>query len=56
MPVLVVDGDASFPFMAAAAEAVAAELPKASRKTLAGQDHGPKPDVFAPVIRDFLGA
>lgn len=56
MPVLVVDGDASFPFMAAAAEAVAAELPKASRKTLAGQDHGPKPDVFAPVIRDFLGS
>ncbi len=56
MPVLVVNGDASFPFMPAAAEAVATELPNASRKVLKGQDHGPKPDVFAPVIRDFLGA
>jgi pimeloyl-ACP methyl ester carboxylesterase len=56
MPVLVVHGDASFPFMPSAADAVAKSLPNASRKVLAGQDHGPKPDVFAPVIREFLGA
>jgi hypothetical protein len=40
--------------MPAAADAVAGELPNASRKTLAGQDHGPKPDVMAPVLREFL--
>jgi pimeloyl-ACP methyl ester carboxylesterase len=56
MPVLVVNGDASFPFMPSAADAVAKVLPNASRKTLAGQDHGPKPDAFAPTIREFLGA
>lgn len=55
-PVLVLNGDASFPFMPMAADAVAAELPNASRKTLAGQDHGPKPDVMAPVLREFLAA
>jgi pimeloyl-ACP methyl ester carboxylesterase len=53
-PVLVLNGDASFPFMPAAADAVAAELPNATRKVLAGQDHGPKPDVMAPVLREFL--
>jgi pimeloyl-ACP methyl ester carboxylesterase len=54
LPVLVLNGDASFPFMPMAADAVAAELPNASRKTLAGQDHGLKPDVMAPVLREFL--
>ena len=55
MPVLILDGDASFPFMNAAANAVAAELPNATRKTLAGQNHGPRPDAIAPVLREFLG-
>jgi pimeloyl-ACP methyl ester carboxylesterase len=54
LPVLVLNGDASFPFMPAAADAVAAELPNATRKTLAGQDHGPKPEIIAPVLREFL--
>ena len=54
MPVLVLNGDASFPFMPAAADAVTAELPDATRRTLAGQDHGPKPDVLAPVLEEFL--
>jgi pimeloyl-ACP methyl ester carboxylesterase len=54
MPVLVVNGDSSLPFMPAAADAVAKALPHPSRKVLAGQDHGPKPEVFAPVIRGFL--
>lgn len=56
MPVLVLNGDASFPFMPAAAEAVSAALPNATHKVLAGQDHGPKPDVMAPVLREFLGS
>lgn len=53
-PVLVVDGDASFPFMAGAANVVAKVLKNASRKTLAGQDHGPAPEVIAPVVLEFL--
>lgn len=53
-PVLVANGDSSFPFMAEAADAVAKALPNASRKTLAGQGHGPSPEVFAPVIREYL--
>ncbi len=56
MPVLVLNGDKSFPFMPVAADAVAKALPNASRQTLAGQDHGPKPDVLAPVLADFLGS
>ena len=56
MPVLVLNGDASFPFMPSAAAAVAAALPNATQKVLAGQDHGPKPDVMAPALRAFLGA
>ena len=55
MPVLVVNGDASVPFIPMAAEAVAAALPNASRKVLPGEGHGPKPETLAPVIREFLG-
>lgn len=53
-PVLVLNGDASFNFMPAAADAVAAELPNATRQTLPGQDHGPKPEAMAPALREFL--
>jgi pimeloyl-ACP methyl ester carboxylesterase len=55
MPVLVLNGDKSFPFMPMAADSFAAALPNARRTVLEGQDHGPKPDVIAPVIREFLG-
>jgi pimeloyl-ACP methyl ester carboxylesterase len=55
-PVLVANGDASFPFMPAAAEAVAAALPNAKRRVLAGQGHGPAPEILAPVIAAFLRA
>jgi pimeloyl-ACP methyl ester carboxylesterase len=54
LPVLVLDGDASFPFMPMAADAVAAALPDAVRRTLPGQDHGPKPEAIAPALRAFL--
>lgn len=56
VPVLVANGDRSFPFMPMAADAVAKALPNATRKVLAGQDHGPKPDVLAPVLREFLNS
>jgi pimeloyl-ACP methyl ester carboxylesterase len=54
LPVLVVDGDATMPYMHPAADGVAAFLPNASRKTLPGQDHGPRPDVLAPVLLEFF--
>ncbi|AEQ53436.1 alpha/beta fold hydrolase [Pelagibacterium halotolerans] len=53
-PVLVVNGDQSFDFMAAAADTAAASLPSATRKTLPGQGHGPAPDSVAPVIIEFF--
>jgi pimeloyl-ACP methyl ester carboxylesterase len=56
MPVLVLDGDASFAFTKAAADAVANALPNASRETLAGQTHGADPAVITPVLKSFLGS
>lgn len=53
-PTLVINGDASFPFIPAAAEAVTAALPNATHRVLAGQGHGPAPDVLAPVLAAFL--
>ncbi|MEO7222325.1 MAG: alpha/beta fold hydrolase, partial [Devosia sp.] len=55
-PGLVLDGDASFAFMKAAADAVADALPNANRETLAGQTHGADPAVIAPVLKRFLGS
>lgn len=54
MPVLVVDGDASFPFMKAGADWVAAALPNATRRTLAGQSHEFDPKVLGPVLAQFF--
>jgi hypothetical protein len=36
-------------------ELIAAVLPDAERATLEGQDHGPAPDVLAPVLVEFFG-
>ena len=47
-----VTGKSSFPFTPAAADAVAAELPNATRETLVG--YGPRPEFFTPTIRAFL--
>src|SRR5437773_4829715 len=54
VPVLVVDGGASDPWMHHAADAIAKVLPHASRQTLAGQTHMVDPNVLAPVIIEFL--
>jgi len=56
MPALVINGDATFPFIAASVEAVAKALPNATRRTLAGQGHGPAPEVIGPVLAEFIGA
>jgi pimeloyl-ACP methyl ester carboxylesterase len=54
-PTLIIDGTATFPFMHASADALAAVLPDAERATLEGQDHGPAPEVLAPVLIEFFG-
>lgn len=54
MPVLVVAGDASYPFILPGAEWVANGLPNVSRKTLPGQSHQFDPKVLGPVIAEFL--
>ena len=53
-PTLIMDGGASYPFMHASADAIAAVLPNAERRTLAGQAHGAAPDVLAPVLVEFF--
>ena len=55
-PVLVVNGDKSWDFMAPGADATAAALPNGTRKTLAGQGHDPAPEIIAPVIADFFSS
>ena len=54
-PTLIVDGGASPPFMHSGADALAAVLPNAERRTLPGQGHGAAPEVIVPVLADFFG-
>lgn len=53
-PVLVLDGDASFPFMNAGADWVASGLSNVTRMTLAGQSHDFDPKVLGPEVGRFL--
>jgi pimeloyl-ACP methyl ester carboxylesterase len=55
VPVLLLDGDQTFPFIPVGVDALSKVLANSSRKTLQGQDHGPKPEAIAPAIREFLG-
>lgn len=54
MPVLVLDGDKSFPFMAAGADWVASSLHNVERMTLADQAHDYDPNVLAPLLTIFF--
>jgi pimeloyl-ACP methyl ester carboxylesterase len=54
VPTIVCSGDQSFPGMPEAADAVAAALPNASRRTLPGQGHRPAPEAIVPVLVEFL--
>ena len=56
VPVLVVNGDSSFPFIDAGAAWVAAGVPGAQRHVLAGQGHDVSVAAIAPVIAEFFGA
>ena len=53
---MIIDGGASLPFLHAAADALAAVLPNAERRTLPGQGHGAAADVLVPVLVDFFGS
>jgi pimeloyl-ACP methyl ester carboxylesterase len=54
VPVTVLSGEQSFPGMAQVADAVAAAIPHARRRVLAGQGHGPAPDALVPVLVELL--
>jgi pimeloyl-ACP methyl ester carboxylesterase len=55
VPTLVIDGGQSL-WMTQAAQAVAAALPNAQRRTLADQPHNVAAEVLAPVLVDFFNA
>ena len=52
-PTLVATGGDGF--FGAAADAIAASIPRAQRRTLAGESHVPDPAVLAPVLAQFFG-
>lgn len=54
VPTLVLDGEKTMDFMHATADRLAALIPGAQRKTLAGQTHQAAPDVAAPVLLEFF--
>jgi pimeloyl-ACP methyl ester carboxylesterase len=54
VPTLVLNGGASFPGMAEAAQAFADLLPHGQRRTLEGQGHDVDPSVLAPVLEEFF--
>jgi pimeloyl-ACP methyl ester carboxylesterase len=53
-PTLVMHGGAGAPFMRDAAKALSQALPNAQLRTLAGQTHGVRPKVLAPVLAEFF--
>ncbi len=54
VPILVMDGGASYQFMHDTAKALANAIPNAHRRTLEGQTHDVAPEVLAPVLREFF--
>lgn len=54
IPTLVMDGEKSFAFMHATADAVGNIIPGAVRKTIKGQTHELSPQAVAPVLLDFF--
>jgi pimeloyl-ACP methyl ester carboxylesterase len=54
IPTIVLDGGASFGFMGPTADALARELPRGERVTLAGQEHNIDPNVLAPALKKFF--
>ncbi|WP_405063406.1 alpha/beta hydrolase [Kribbella sp. NBC_01505] len=55
VPVLVLQGDQTWPALAAGAQAMAAHLPTATLKIVPGADHSADMKVLASAIREFAG-
>jgi pimeloyl-ACP methyl ester carboxylesterase len=55
VPTVVLDGGTT-PWLTGAADAVAAALPDARRRTLAGQQHNVEPDAIAPALAEHFAA
>ncbi len=53
-PTLVMNGDASFPFMEDAAVKIANAVPNAQHRVLKGQTHDVSPQALAPVLVEFF--
>lgn len=53
-PTIVIDGEASPPFLRDAAAALADAIPDARHLTLAGQTHDVSPDAIAPALIEFF--
>jgi len=53
-PTLVMHGGAGAPSMRDAAQAISEAIPKSQFRTLAGQTHGVRPKVLAPVLAEFF--
>jgi pimeloyl-ACP methyl ester carboxylesterase len=51
---LVLNGTASFDFLAATADALATGLPNGQHRTLEGQEHNVDPTVLGPVLAEFF--
>jgi pimeloyl-ACP methyl ester carboxylesterase len=54
VPTIVIDGSASFGFLGETADALAALIPNARRRTLEGQQHNVDPAVLARVLKEFF--
>ena len=54
VPVLVMHGDATWPFLQTGARAVAELLPTATLRAVPGENHSTTPDVLAEALRDFI--
>jgi pimeloyl-ACP methyl ester carboxylesterase len=53
-PTLVMHGGAGAPSMRDGAQAISKAIPKAQLRTLAGQTHGVRPKILAPVLAEFF--
>jgi pimeloyl-ACP methyl ester carboxylesterase len=56
VPVLIMDGSASYPFMHITATALAKAIPNAELRTLEGQTHEVEAPVIAPVLEEFFNS
>jgi pimeloyl-ACP methyl ester carboxylesterase len=55
IPVLVMSGDSSYPFMSKTALSLSEAFPNGKLRTLSGQAHDVSPETLAPVLAAFFG-